>query len=106
MASAGKHAYAVVWPRGEKTIEVTPLASRLESIEGKTVAFVWDYLFRGDEVFAILAEGLRERYGDLRFIGHEEFGSTHGGDEHAVIAVLADRLKAVGANAVVSGMGC
>ena len=106
MGKARENGYAVVWPRGEKTVEVTPLAPRLESFEGKTVAFVWDYLFRGDEVFAVVEEGLRGRYGDLKFIGYEEFGSTHGGDEHTVIAGLAAKLKAVGADAVVSGMGC
>ena len=48
--------YAVVWPRGEKTIEIAAAAKRLDSLEGKTVCYLWDYLFRGDEIFAIATE--------------------------------------------------
>ena len=106
MARADDHSYAVVWPRGEKTVEVTPLAPRFDSFDGKTIGFVWDYLFRGDEVFAALEEGLRERFADVKFVGHEAFGSTHGGDEHAVVSGLAARLKSLEVDAVVSGMGC
>jgi len=46
--------YSALWPRGEKTVEIAPLAPRLDTLEGKTVAFMWDYLFRGDEIFPIL----------------------------------------------------
>ena len=48
--------YSVVWPRGEKTQEIAPLAGRLDSLEGKTVGFLWDYLFRGDEIFPLAKE--------------------------------------------------
>ena len=46
--------YSVVWPRGEKTQEIAPLATRLDSLKGKTVGFVRDYRFRGDEIFPLL----------------------------------------------------
>lgn len=106
MAAETNGNYAVVWPRGEKSMEITPLAGRHESLDGKTIGFVWDYLFRGDEIFSILMEGLAERYPGVKFIDYSEFGSTHGGDEHAVIAALADKLKSQKADAVISGMGC
>ena len=98
--------YSVVWPRGEKKQKITPLADRLDSLEGKTIAFVWDYLFRGDEIFPILEEGLKQRYPMIKFVNYDAFGSTHGGDEHEVIASLADKIKATRAEAVISGMGC
>ena len=98
--------YSVVWPRGEKTQEIAPLATRLGSLEGKTVGFVWDYLFRGDEIFPVLEGGLKQRYPKIKFVNYDEFGSTHGGDEHAVIAGLADKIKSTGTEAVISGMGC
>tara|TARA_R110002167_G_scaffold181785_1_gene382162 strand:- start:1237 stop:1557 length:321 start_codon:yes stop_codon:yes gene_type:complete len=106
MAADANGTYAVVWPRGEKSMEITPLAHRHASLEGKTIGFVWDYLFRGDEIFSILTEGLTERYPGVKFIDYSEFGSTHGGDEHAVIAALADKLKSQKVDAVISGMGC
>lgn len=98
--------YAVVWPRSEKAVEVKPLARRPDSLDGKKVAFLWDYLFRGDEIWTMLQEELPKRYPGMSFVGHEEFGSTHGDEEHRVLAELPGKLKALGIDAVVSGMGC
>ena len=98
--------YSVFWPRGEKTVQVQPVSERLQSLEGKTVAFLWDYLFRGDEIFTMLEKALPERFSNMRFIGYEEFGSTHGQDEHEVLAALPEKLKALKIDAVISGMGC
>ena len=98
--------FSVLWPRGERTAARQPLAPRLASLEGKTVAFLWDYLFRGEEIFPMLEQALSERFPGLRFIGYEEFGSTHGDDEHRILAELPARLKALKVDAVVSGMGC
>ena len=33
--------YAALWPRGEKTVAIAPLAPRLETLAAKTVAFLW-----------------------------------------------------------------
>ena len=98
--------YRVLWPRGEKTVEVMTLAPRLDDLNGKTVCQLWDYLFRGDEIFPMLEDALRERYPDIKFVRYDEFGSTHGGDERDVMAALPDKLKQLGADAVISGMGC
>jgi hypothetical protein len=96
----------VVWPRSAKTIQSKPLAPRLAALEGKTVAFVWDYLFRGDEIWGIVKAELDARHPGMRFIDHEVFGSTHGEDEHRVLAELPARLAEHRVDAVVSGMGC
>ena len=98
--------YAVVWPRSARSVEVKALAPRLASLEGKTVAFLWDYLFRGDEIWPTLSEELGRRYPGMRFVGWEEFGSTHGDEEHKVLAELPAKLKSLKVDAVVSGMGC
>lgn len=98
--------YAVVWPRSERSIEIKALAPRLGSLEGKTVAFLWDYLFRGDEIWPALSQELGRRFPNMRFIGWEEFGSTHGDEEHKVLAELPGKLKTLKVDAVVSGMGC
>ncbi len=96
----------VVWPRSAKTIQSKPLAPRLDKLEGKTVAFLWDYLFRGDEIWGIVKAELGARHAGMRFVDHEVFGSTHGEDEHRVLAELPARLKENRVDAVVSGMGC
>ncbi|MBU2534102.1 MAG: hypothetical protein KKB37_15280 [Alphaproteobacteria bacterium] len=98
--------YDVVWPRSSKTVDVKPLAPRLRSLDGATVAFLWDHLFRGDEIWPTLSNELAKRYPGMKFIGYEEFGSTHGDEEQRVLAELPAKLKALNVDAVVSGMGC
>jgi hypothetical protein len=98
--------YAVVWPRAAKTVEVAEPAPRLPSLEGKKVAFLWDYLFRGDEIFPLLEAQLSARYPTMSFVGYQEFGTTHGEGEHALIEGLGKQLRDLGVDAVVSGMGC
>ena len=98
--------YAVHWPRAQRAINVEPVAPRLDGLDHKVVAFLWDYLFRGDEIIAIVQRELQKRFPGIRFIGHETFGSTHGSDEREVLAALPQRLRSLGVDAVVSGMGC
>jgi hypothetical protein len=104
MAKAG--IYDVVWPRSRRAVGTRPLAPRLKTLEGKKVAQLWDFLFRGDEVFPILEDGLGERYRGIEFVSWREFGNTHGEDEAKILARLPARLKELGVSAVVSGMGC
>jgi len=98
--------YEVVWPRAARTAKRRALAARLGSLEGKTIAHLWDFLFRGDEVFALLEEGLAARYPGIRFVGWREVGNTHAADERQMIAALPGRLRSMGVDAVISGMGC
>ena len=98
--------YEALWPRAPKQMQQRKLAPRLSSLEGKTIAFLWDYLFRGDQIFEVIEEGLRKKYPQIRFISWKEFGSTHGGEEKAALAELPKRFKALNVDAVVSGMAC
>ena len=106
MARRNSSDYAVVWPRSAKAVEVKPLARRLDRIDGKTIAFLWDALFRGDEIWPILKDELSRRYTDVNFVDHDTFGSTHGDDEHRVLAELPGKIRSMNIDAVVSGMGC
>ena len=106
MARRNTGDYAVVWPRSAKAVEIKPLAKRLDTMDGKTVAFLWDDLFRGDEIWPILKQELSARYTGLAFVDHDTFGSTHGDDEHRVLAELPGKIKSMKIDAIVSGMGC
>ena len=106
MARRNSGDYAVVWPRSAKAVEIKPLAKRLDKLEGKTIAFLWADLFRGDEIWPILKQELSGRYTGLRFIDHGAFGSTHGDDEHRVLGELPGKIRSMKIDAVVSGMGC
>jgi len=81
-------------------------AERLETLNGKRVAFLWDYLFRGDELFPVLAEQLQTRFTGLEIVDYTEFGNLHGADEKERVGRLPDDLRSRGVDAVVSGMGC
>ncbi len=98
--------YAVYWPRSPRQVARTALAPRLDTLDGRTIALVWDYMFRGDEIFTLLEEGIRRRFPRARFVNWREFGNTHGSEEHAVVAALPRRLRELGVDAAISGMGC
>jgi len=96
----------VVWPRGRRTVQARPVAPRLRSLEGRTIGQLWDDLFRGDEIFPILEREIGRRWRGVKFVPYSTFGSTHGADEHRVLAELPARLQELGVDAVISGMAC
>jgi transposase len=104
--ASGGGAYEVVWPSGERRQPVVPLARRLDTLNGKTVAQLWDFLFAGDEVFAALEEELRAKYPEVRFVSWREFGSTHAVNEKELLASLPQRFRDLGVDAAISCMAC
>jgi hypothetical protein len=98
--------YEVVWPRGEKIGDHAEPAKRLENLNGKTVAELWDFVFRGEEIFPLIESELSARFADVKFLGPDRFGNTHGSDEREVLEALPDKLRELGVDAVISGMGC
>ncbi len=96
----------VVWPRSKRSTAPVELARRSPTLAGRRIGFVWDYVFRGDEVFPLLAQEIRRRYPGTTFVGYETFGPTFGGDEHRTIAELPDALRRHGVDAVISAVGC
>jgi len=73
-------------------------------LNGKVVAQLWDYVFRGDEVYSALEEGLRARFPDVRFVSWREFGNIHGDKEREVVAALPRKLKELKVDAAISAM--
>lgn len=98
--------YDVVWPRSPRGIQDRRRADRLDSLDHKRVAFLWDYLFRGDELFPVLAKELTNRFEGVEIVNYDEFGNLHGADEKQRVARLPEDLRNRGVDAVVSGMGC
>jgi hypothetical protein len=98
--------YDVLWPRSPRQVrrKAPTLAARLGSLNGKVVAQLWDYVFRGDEVYTALEEGLKARFPEVRFVNWNEFGNIHGSDERQVVAALPQRLKELKVDAVMSAM--
>lgn len=98
--------YDVVWPRSARGVQQQRHAPRLEQLDGARIAFLWDDLFRGDELFPVLEAELRSRFPTCEVIGYETFGNLHGADEKERVGRLPDDLRSRGIDAVVSGMGC
>lgn len=98
--------YDVLWPQSPKGIEPRALAEKLDGLDGKTVAYLWDGLFRGEELFADLTSELTSRFPTVKIVDWPVVGNTHASDEHAVIAGMPEVLRAHGVDAVVSAVGC
>jgi len=102
---ANNDVYEVFWPGGPSAVHTVPSAPRAD-LTGKRIGFLWDYVFRGEEIFPVLEKSISERYENVEFIGYEKFGSTFGGDEHSVLSELPRLLKDFKIDAVISGIGC
>ena len=98
--------YTVVWPKSPMGVQSRRAADRLADLAGARIGFLWDYLFRGDELFPVLDRELRRRYPGIEIVGYEVFGNTHGPDEVERIAALPEALAERRIDAVVSGMVC
>lgn len=98
--------YEVVWPKSALGVQRRSLAPRLDSLVGKRIGFVWDYLFRGEEIFPAIERELRNRFEGLEVVNYDAFGNIHGPDEHALVDALSDALTRYRIDAVVSGNGC
>ena len=98
--------FEALWPGGVNAVPAVAPAPRSADLNGKRIGFLWDYAFRGDEIFPMLEDSLTGAYDDVEIVGYDAFGSTFGGNEHETLAALPQRLKELKIDAVVSGVGC
>jgi hypothetical protein len=98
--------YDVVWPKSAQGTRRRRSADRLPSLDGARIGFVWDYMFRGEELFPVLERELRARFDGLEVVGYDTFGNIHGPREHALVEALPGTLDEHSIDAVVVGNGC
>jgi hypothetical protein len=103
MSEAGQ--YAVVAPVAPAADTGSRIGEPLPDLTGKRIGLLWDWYFKGDEMFAVLREELGHRYPGISFIGPDGFGSTHGDREEEVIGNLTSVLRAEKVDAVISAVG-
>lgn len=96
--------YDALWPLARRTAATVEMSTR-DAREEMRIGFLWDYVFRGDEMFAVLERELPAHFPGVRFVRHDELGNIHGHDEREVLAVLGDRLREKEIDAVVAGVG-
>jgi hypothetical protein len=92
--------YEVVWPRGKQLKEKAQLANRLNTFDDKTIGFMWNGIFFGDEMFLVIEKELVKRYPRSKFV------LFHGNDEAKEIASLPDKLRQYKCDAIIVGVGC
>jgi hypothetical protein len=99
--------FEVVWPLGHRVLGDVEAHERPSELAGRTVAYLWDDLFRGPEMFEVISEVARERHGDVSFVGWEEFGNFHASaaEERRVLGALPELLRANRVDLVVAAVG-
>ena len=97
--------YEVMWPLGPAEFQPPRPTRRISDLRGQTVGFLWNGLFKGDRMFAILKDYLSERFPGVRFVDWDAFGNIHGPDEDEIVAALPERLREHEVDAVVAAVG-
>ena len=105
VGEASEPQYEAVWPKSPRGVHARALAPRLGDLAGKRIGFLWDYMFRGDELFPVIERELQARFSAVEFVGHDAFGNVHGPEEHQVVGAIPSVIAARGVDAVVSGVG-
>lgn len=98
--------YDVVWPKSAVGVQRRRAADRLTTLDGARIGFVWDFMFRGEEIFPVVERELRRRHAGIEIVGYDTFGNIHGPDEHALVEALPGTLDEHSIDAVVVGNGC
>jgi hypothetical protein len=97
--------YGVVSPSTPVDRPVGLEAHALPDLRGRRVGLLWNHLFRGDEVFALLADALVREHGVVDVVPWDRFGDFHNQGGDRVLAGLPERLRAEEVDAVVVGVG-
>jgi hypothetical protein len=103
--SSSEPRYDVLSPLSRKAVKSTAAAPRLPDLNGKTVCELWDVIFRGETIYPMVRDYIRQRFPGVKFVGYDEFGNFHGAREAEVSSQIPDKLRAHKADAVIVGIG-
>ena len=99
----------VVSPVGLPEALTSAASRRLSDLHGKSIAEIWNGDFKGDVIFPLIRAKLLQQYPSLRIVPFTEFPHTHVSDDPARqrerAGFIASRVKAMGCDAVISGIG-
>lgn len=103
-----QESYEALWPLAPREAGDVPERERADTLSGRRVAYLWDELFRGPEMFEVITATARERFGDdVTFVGWEEFGDFHASaaEERRVLGRLPELLREHRVDLVVAAVG-
>ena len=99
----------VISPVGGETVRKNALAPRSASLAGKTIGEVWNEDFKGDIMFPVYREMLRERFPGVKIVPYTDLPAAvlkgTPAYQREVLAQIAKALKDKGVDAVISGNG-
>jgi hypothetical protein len=95
--------FDVVHPVSRRPVVARTSNADLPALTGKKIALVWDYVFRGDDVFRLVKERFHAERSGVEFVDHEVFGDIHGHDE--LLGQLPSRLEEMGVDAAIVATG-
>jgi hypothetical protein len=101
--------FKVVSPLGEVVVEDTPMAPRLDTLDGKTVCFTWNAAFRADVTLSAVADLLQKKYPKVKVIPYtempESFKAPPPGTTTPEREALEAAFKKEDCDAIISGNG-
>ena len=99
----------VVSPTGIEVVKRRGVSPRVADLNGKTVAEVWNGVFKGDQTFPVIRRLLVQKFPSIKIIPFTEFPHMPGGDNPAAqrerAQIVAKIAQEKGAHAVISGNG-
>jgi hypothetical protein len=105
MSATSEPHYQTVWPQGKKAYRGRKLQARVPDLSGKVIGELWDFLFRGEDMFPILREELQKRFPGIRFVTYDVFGNVHGPKQLELVGRMPELLEQYKVDAVISGIG-
>jgi hypothetical protein len=101
--SAGNEpAFDVVHPVSRRPAVARSGNAGLPGLAGRKIALIWDSLFRGDDVFRLVAGHFKATAPGVEFIGHEVFGDI---SQPERLDQVPGRLAELGADAAIVATG-
>ena len=95
--------YEVVSPLGRRAGQSKPHVQRPRTLDGVTIGELSNHKFDTDFTFRVIEKALVERYPNVKFVSHTEFGDTYGSSETEVIDSLPQKLAQLECDLVISG---
>lgn len=97
--------YEVVWPLGRFVSPPVDPAPALADLNGKTVCELWDWVFRGDQMYDVINEELRKKFPGVKVVEWKLLGNTNANDAREYVANLPELLRQHGCDAIISAVG-
>jgi len=98
--------FEVVHPVSRRPVVAMTSTAGLSGLAGKKIALVWDYLFRGDDVFRLVKERFQAERPGVEFVDHDAFGDIGDiGGQDELLDQLPGRLREMGVDAAIVATG-